>query len=115
MTGVFPDPIQKLPCTSADCNGVCTHLVQGENCQVLFMECDRDIILPEHKHEAQWGVVLEGRVDFFLNGVKHTCVKGDRYYIPCGVSHSGRIYAGYADMVFYDQKDRCKQVRNNKA
>jgi len=34
--------------------------------------------------------------------------KGDRYFIPKGIEHSGKIYAGYADMTFFNQKDRFK-------
>jgi len=33
-------------------------------------------------------------------------MKGERYYIPEGVKHSGRIFAGYADITFFNQKDR---------
>ena len=108
MPGIFPDPIKKLPRTDVQCKGIGTFLAQGDGHQILFMECDRDIILPEHRHGAQWGVVLEGRIDLTIDGIKLTCVKGDRYYIPCGVKHSGRVYAGYADIAFFDQNDRCK-------
>ena len=72
------------------------------------MEFTRDVELPEHSHEAQWGVVLEGRIDLTIDGAKHTYTKGDRYFIPKGVKHSGKIYAGYADISFFNQKDRYK-------
>ncbi len=32
--------------------------------------------------------------------------KGDRYYIPEGVKHSGKIFAGYADITFFDEPNR---------
>lgn len=70
------------------------------------MEFSKDADLPEHSHAAQWGVVLEGRIDLVINGVSGTYNKGDRYFIPTGVKHSGRIYAGYADITFFDQTDR---------
>lgn len=75
------------------------------------MEFDEDVELPEHSHESQWGVVLEGRIDLVVNGVKRSYSKGDRYFIPKGVSHSGRIYAGYADMTFFNQPDRYKAIK----
>ena len=43
-----------------------------------------------------------------INGIIHTYKKGDRYFIPKGVKHAGKIYAGYAGIVFFDQSDRYK-------
>ena len=64
--------------------------------------------MPEHSHESQWGIVLEGKIDLVIEGVKRTYAKGDRYFIPAGVKHSGKIYAGYADITFFNEKDRYK-------
>jgi hypothetical protein len=49
---------------------------------------------------------LEGKIELEIGGVRNTYQKGDRYYIPEGVKHSGIIYAGYADITFFNQKDR---------
>jgi quercetin dioxygenase-like cupin family protein len=73
------------------------------------MEFTEDVDLPEHAHESQWGIVLEGRIDLIIGGVKKSYLKGDRYFIPKGVKHSGKIYAGYADITFFDQVDRYKE------
>jgi hypothetical protein len=40
--------------------------------------------------------------------------KGDRYYIPSGVKHFGKIYAGYADITFFNQSDRYSE-KNKKS
>jgi quercetin dioxygenase-like cupin family protein len=72
------------------------------------MEFSEDIDLTEHSHEGQWGIVLEGRIDLTIGEVKQNFVKGDRYFIPEGVSHFGKNYAGYADMSYFDQKSRYK-------
>ena len=42
-------------------------------------------------------------------GVKHTYTKGDRFYIPKGTKHSAKVYAGYASVAFFNQKDRYKK------
>lgn len=81
-------------------------LSQAENNQIIFMEFSEDVDLPEHEHESQWGVVLEGKIELVINSKKRLYVKGDRYYIPKGVKHMGKIFAGYADMTYFDQKDR---------
>ena len=70
------------------------------------MEFEKDAFLPEHSHEAQWGVILGGRIDLTIEGKTHTFRKGDSYFIPAGVPHSARIYAGYADITFFAAPDR---------
>ena len=79
---------------------------QSDTHQILFMEFDRDVELPEHSHAGQMGVVLEGRIVMVIGGIESTFVKGDRYWIPAGVAHSARVFAGYADITFFDQPDR---------
>jgi quercetin dioxygenase-like cupin family protein len=88
--------------------GCTAYLSQADAHQLLFMQFDRDVELPEHSHAAQWGVVLEGMIEMCINGVAKTYTRGDRYFIPAGVRHSVRIHAGYADITFFDQKDRYK-------
>jgi quercetin dioxygenase-like cupin family protein len=70
------------------------------------MEFSEGVELPEHAHAGQWGVVLGGKIDLTIGGTKRTFSKGDCYYISEGVNHSGTIYAGYADVTFFDQKSR---------
>ena len=43
-----------------------------------------------------------------IDGIKKTYARGDRYFIPKGIKHSAKIYAGYADITFFDQKERYK-------
>jgi ethanolamine utilization protein EutQ (cupin superfamily) len=70
----------------------------------------RDAEIPEHQHEAQWGTVLEGRIDLVIDGKPFSFKKGDHYFIPKGIKHSAKIYAGYADVTFFNQKDRYKII-----
>ncbi|WP_026841741.1 cupin domain-containing protein [Citrifermentans bremense] len=108
MSELFPDPVRNLPQADIPLKGITAYLSQADSHQIIFMQFDEDVELPEHSHESQWGVVLEGRIELVIDGVKRSYVKGDRYFIPQGVPHSGRIYAGYADMTFFDQPDRYK-------
>lgn len=108
MIANFPEPILNLPEADIPFKGVKAYLSQAENHQLIFMEFSEDVDLPEHEHESQWGVVLEGRIDLVINGVRHSYKKGDRYFIPSGVKHSGNIFAGYADITYFNQKDRYK-------
>lgn len=108
MAQIFPKPIIDLPEANIPINGIKAFLSQGANHQILFMEFSEDVELPEHTHESQWGIVLEGKIDLIIDGEKSTFTKGDRYFIPKGVKHSGKIYAGYTDMTFFNEMNRYK-------
>lgn len=106
MTEVFPEPIRNLPEADIPLKGIKAYLSQSENHQIIFMEFGEDVELPEHSHAAQVGIVLEGKIDLEIGNEKRTYVKGDRYYIPEGVKHSGKIHAGYVDVTFFDEPSR---------
>jgi quercetin dioxygenase-like cupin family protein len=111
MSEVFPSPIRNLPEADIPLEGVKAYLSQSDTHQIIFMEFEKEVDLPEHSHAAQVGIVLEGKIGLTIDGKRKTYAKGDRYYIPAGVLHSGRVYAGYADITFFDQPNRysCKQ------
>ncbi|MFC2082359.1 cupin domain-containing protein [Bacteroidota bacterium] len=108
MGEIFFEPIKNLPEADIPLDGCLAYLSKAENHQILFMQFDKDVNLPEHSHEAQAGFVLEGKIDLVIEGKLSTFFKGDRYYIPAEVKHSAKIYAGYADITFFDQPDRYK-------
>jgi glyoxylate utilization-related uncharacterized protein len=113
MAEVFPESIIRLPEADIPLHGLKAYLSQAENHQILFMQCDEDVEISEHFHGSQWGVVLEGRIDLIVEGVRRTYTKGDRMFIPKGARHSAKIYAGYADMSFFNEKDRYKRKDSN--
>ncbi len=105
----FPDIIKELPNADIPIDGLGSYLFQGENKQIVFMEFEKDAFVPEHKHEAQWGIVLEGETILEFEDKKLVLKKGDTYYIPKGKFHSAKIKAGYKDITLFDQKDRYKK------
>jgi quercetin dioxygenase-like cupin family protein len=109
MPEVFPEPIRSLPQADVPLRGAKAYLSQSENHQIVFWRFDEDVEVPEHSHESQWGVVLEGKIDLVIEGVKRTYTKGDRVFIPKGAKHSAKIYAGYADISFFNERDRYKR------
>lgn len=109
MSKVFPDPIIRLPEADVPIDGVRAYLSQSEGHQVVFMEFSKDTVVPEHSHESQWAVVLAGRIDIVIGGKALTLGRGDQYFVPKGVKHSARIYAGYADVTFFNQNDRYRR------
>jgi len=108
MSDVFPEPITELPEADIPLSGLKAYLSQAENHQILFMQFSEDAEVPEHSHESQWGVVLQGKIDLTIDGIEQTYTKGDSVFIPKGAKHSAKVYAGYADISFFNQKDRYK-------
>lgn len=104
----FPEIITNLPEADIPLDGVRSYLSQSKKHQIVFMEFEKDVDVVEHSHETQWEIVLDGKVEVIIDGVKHTYKKGDSFYIQRGVKHSAKIYAGYASIAFFDQKDRYK-------
>ena len=109
MKSIFPKPIQALTKAQVNLEGANLYLVNGEDEQVVFMEFEKDVEISLHSHESQWEIVLEGKVDYFEDGIKYNYKKGDRFFIPKGKLHSAKIYAGYTSIAFFNQKDRYKK------
>jgi quercetin dioxygenase-like cupin family protein len=107
MKDMFPEPITRLPEANIPIEGVKAYLSQSDDHQIIFMTFTQDADLPAHSHAAQVGIVIEGRIDLNIGGIEKTYQKGDMYYIPEGTTHSGKIYAGYTDITFFDEKSRC--------
>ncbi|NOZ03837.1 MAG: cupin domain-containing protein [FCB group bacterium] len=104
----FPPIIRNLPEADIPVEGLQSHLFQGDNQQFIFMSFGNDADIPEHSHEAQWGVVLDGAIELCLDGERHVLTKGDTYFIPKGVRHSAKIRKGYKDLTLFDQKVKRK-------
>ena len=109
MSSIFPDAIVNLPKADVPLDGVRAYLSQAEGHQIIFMEFSKGIEVPEHSHESQWAVVLEGRIDIAIGGEVRNLKRGDQYFIPKGVKHSAKVYAGYADVTFFNQADRYRR------
>ena len=73
----FPKIISNLPKANIPINGLSAFLFQGEDQQILFMEFSKDIVVPEHSHEAQWGTVLAGEIELTVEGKKSILHSGD--------------------------------------
>jgi quercetin dioxygenase-like cupin family protein len=109
MSELFPELIRTLPQADIPIGGLKAYLSQADNHQIIFWEFHKYAEIPEHSHESHWSVVLEGRIELIIDGVKQTYTKGDRFFIPKGAKHSAKIYAGYADITFFNEKDRYRR------
>ena len=65
-------------------------MLQTGQALAMFYEIPDGVDVPEHAHGAQWGVVLEGAVEFTIGGETTTYGAGDTYFVPDGVAAQRR-------------------------
>jgi quercetin dioxygenase-like cupin family protein len=106
MSELLPEMVRALPEADIPISGLKAYISQSNNHQILFMECDKNAEVPEHSHESHWSVVIEGKIELIIDGVKQTYTKGDCFYIAKGEKHSAKIYTGYTDITFFNEKNR---------
>ena len=108
MKKIFPEAIRKLPEADIPIPGLTAYLSQDKNHQIVFMQFSEDAEVPPHSHDAQWGIVLEGKITLTIEDNEQVYTKGDRFYILKSETYSAKISAGYASMEFFADKDRYK-------
>ncbi len=104
----FPEIIMNHSNADLPVDGVESYLIQAGQQQFIFMEFDRDVEVPDHSHNAQWGEVLDGEIELTIAGEPKVLKRGDTYYIDKGMRHSAKIKQGYKDLTLFDQADRYK-------
>ena len=62
----FPDFIRALPQPDSPLQGLDAWMLQTGQAMAMFYELPDGVVVPEHAHGAQWGVVLEGRLEFTI-------------------------------------------------
>ena len=99
---VFPNIITKLPEAGLGIEGLKIYISHSNTHEVWFLETAIDINYPAHAHKAQWSSVVAGKVEVTINGQTKVCEKGESYYLPEGVEHKIKMYAGYAEIIYLD-------------
>jgi quercetin dioxygenase-like cupin family protein len=75
-------------------DGLEAFVLNGKTAQAGFFEATQTITVPEHAHQGQWGIVVEGTVELTIDGVHHVLTKGMSYNIPAGAPHSAVVHEG---------------------
>ncbi|MGD9547716.1 MAG: cupin domain-containing protein [Candidatus Krumholzibacteriia bacterium] len=81
-------------------------LIQGVGQQVVFLEFDETVVVPEHSHAEQWEFALAGRVDLNRAGRTETVTAGENFFVPAGQAHSATVHAGYRALIVFNVPDR---------
>lgn len=104
----FPKIITNLVEADINLKGVKGWIAQGENHQIVFFEIESFAEVPEHSHNDQWGIVVEGEMKLTIG--EHTVVrkKGDEYFIPAGAKHSAKFLTKCRIIDFFTDNARFK-------
>ncbi len=62
----FPDFITALPQPDSPLEGLQAWMLQTNDAMGMFFELPDGVHVPAHAHGAQWGVVLEGSIEFTI-------------------------------------------------
>jgi len=106
MTEPFPEFIRSLPQVDSPLASLRGWMLQTGQGLAMFYEIPDGVEVPEHAHGAQWGVVLEGSVEFTIGGETRTYRRGDTYYVPDAVAHSAVISLGFVGIDVFADADR---------
>jgi quercetin dioxygenase-like cupin family protein len=102
----FPEFVQALPEVDFPFPGARGWLLQGAAQQVVFLEIDETIEVPEHQHEEQWELVLAGAVELNCGGTVRRYQSGESFCIPAGTPHGATVSAGYRAVIVFNSPDR---------
>ena len=83
-------------------------LSQGENHQVVFMEFEAEVSVPEHSHAPQLEFVVDGELELTTPDGTQIYRRGDWFFLGAGVEHAGLVRKGYKAVVVFFQADRYK-------
>ena len=103
----YPEVITRLPEANINVRGIRAWILQGEKHQLVFFQMEQSAQVPEHFHDyAQWGIMIEGRMELTINGKARICEKGDEYVIPSKAKHYAKFLTKCRVMDFFSEKSR---------
>jgi quercetin dioxygenase-like cupin family protein len=102
----FPEFIRALPMVDSPLAGLRGWMLQTDGALAMFYEIPDGVEVPEHAHGAQWGVVLEGTVEFTIGGQTRTYRRGETYYVPDSIPHRAVISPGFVGIDVFADADR---------
>jgi len=102
--GDWPEFVDQWPKAQLEFDGLSGQILHGEQAYVIFMSAERDVHVPEHRHGAQWGMVLAGEMELSMCGEVRTFRAGEAHYIPAGVDHTAVLRAGWKGLYVFDRR-----------
>ena len=100
---IWPEFVNDWPEARMEMEGLSGRILKGDRGWIIFMAADRDIFVPAHHHGAQWGVVLDGRMELTIYDRTRIYERGETHFIPAGVEHSAALYSGWRGLYVFDR------------
>ncbi len=91
----FPSFVRAFPEAALEFDGLRGWRLSGDDGVVMFMAANKDVEVPTHHHDEQWGIVLAGEMELTIGEESRTYRVGDTHFIPAGVDHAANIRAGW--------------------
>jgi quercetin dioxygenase-like cupin family protein len=101
----FPETIRRLP--KANLAGADVFVHDAGTTQILFIEVPPDhgpVTVPTHTHDAEWGIVVEGRISMTFHDRTETHVAGSTHWIPAQVPHSFEFASGTCSIHYFVER-----------
>ncbi len=111
----FPEFIRALPRVDSPLAALRGWMLQTGQALAMFYEIPDGVDVPEHAHGAQWGVVLDGTVEFTIGRETRTYGAGETYFVPAGVQHRAVIHPGFAGIDVFADADRYSARKDGSA
>jgi len=68
--------------------GIKAHIISADRITLSFANCEPNAQLPPHRHEnEQMLIVMDGAVDFLIEGKQYHLEKGDVVVLPSNTEH----------------------------
>lgn len=83
--------IKSLPQANIPFEGVKAYLMSADTTQAVFFDLPAGAEVPPHSHCAQWGIVVDGELEFTIGGETKIYRRGDAYHIGEGEEHAAKI------------------------
>lgn len=102
----IPDFLKGCPEIDLPLAGARGWMVQGKDQQVVFVEFDETVEVPEHQHAEQWEFALAGKVELHRLGTTEVYTAGGNFFVPADQPHGATVHAGYRAMIVFNSPDR---------
>jgi quercetin dioxygenase-like cupin family protein len=103
---LFPEFVRNLPMVDSPLASLRGWMLRTGQALAMFYEIPDGVEVPSHAHGAQWGVVIEGSVEFTIGDETRTYRRGDTYYVADCVVHAAVISPGFVGIDVFADADR---------
>ncbi len=102
----YTNIVRKLPKAKVPIPGLQGWVFQGQNFQVVFFEIEKSTNIPPHSHEAQFGIMIDGKGAITIDGTRVELVPGISYFIHPGAVHEASFDTFSLVMDIFMEKSR---------